>query len=164
MLNVADVNALDRDEFVRVIGPVFEHSPWIAQRGSARRPFDDRNELHRSLCDVVRNSTTDEKLSLIRAHPDLVANAVLTSESQREQRSAGLSDLTEGEREKFRDYNSSYRERFGFPFVICARLNKTEAILRAFPQRLQNSPEIEMETALEEIYKIADLRLQELVQ
>jgi 2-oxo-4-hydroxy-4-carboxy-5-ureidoimidazoline decarboxylase len=164
MLNVAEMNALSRDEFVRVLGPVFEHSPWIAERGFARRPFVYRNELHRALCEVVGNSTTDEKLSLIRAHPDLVANAVLTSESQREQQSAGLSDLTEAERDQFREYNNRYRERFGFPFVICARLNKKEAILRAFPQRLQNSPEIEMETALEEIYKIGDLRLQDLVQ
>jgi 2-oxo-4-hydroxy-4-carboxy-5-ureidoimidazoline decarboxylase len=164
MLNVADLNALRRDEFVRVIGPVFEHSPWIAERGFARRPFVDRSELHRALCDVVRNSTADEKQSLIRAHPDLVANAVLTSDSQREQQSAGLLDLTEAERDQFRQYNNKYRARFGFPFVICARLNKKEAILRAFPQRLQNSPEIEMETALEETYKIADLRLQDLVQ
>src|SRR3954468_12954271 len=117
MLNVGDLNALDREEFVRVIGPVFEHSPWIAERGLTRRPFADRNELHRALCDVVRNSTADEKLSLIRAHPDLVANAVLTSESQREQRSAGLSDLTEAERHQFREYNNRYRERFSFPFV-----------------------------------------------
>ncbi|MFL6594830.1 MAG: 2-oxo-4-hydroxy-4-carboxy-5-ureidoimidazoline decarboxylase [Chthoniobacterales bacterium] len=164
MLNVSDLNVLDRDQFVRVIGPVFEHSPWIAERGFAQRPFDNRDELHRALCYVVRGSTTDEKLSLIRAHPDLVAKTVLTSESQREQRSAGLSDLTEAERDQFREYNNSYYARFDFPFVICARVNKKEAILRAFPQRLQNAPEIEMETALEEIYKIADLRLQDLVQ
>src|SRR3954463_7471318 len=100
MLNVADLNALDRDEFVRVIGPAFEHSPWIAERGFARRPFVDRNELHRALCDVVRSSNSDEKLSLIRAHPDLDANANLTSESQREQQSAGLSELAEAEREQ----------------------------------------------------------------
>src|SRR5947209_5129974 len=132
MLKVADLNALDRNEFVRLIGPVFEDSPWIAQRGFARRPFADRNALHRALCDVVRNLTVDEKLSLIRAHPDLVTNAVLTSESQREQRSAGLSELTQSEREQFCEHNNRYRERFGFPFVICARLNKKEAILHAF--------------------------------
>lgn len=164
MLKVADLNALDRAEFVRVIGPVFEHSPWIAERAFAQRPFAERNELHRTLCGVVRDATADEKLSLICAHPDLVVNAVLTSESQHEQKSAGLSDLTDAERQQFREYNQRYRARFGFPFVICARLNKKEAILRAFPERLQNSPEIEMQTALEEIYKIADLRLQDLVR
>lgn len=164
MLKLADVNALHRDKFVRVIGPVFEHSPWVAERAFAQRPFASRDDLHAAMCNIVRAATTDEKLSLIRAHPDLVGNAVLTAESQGEQSAAGLTNLDAHEREKFRRYNSAYRERFGFPFVICARLNKKEAIVCALPQRLQNSPETETETALEEICKIADLRLQDLVQ
>src|SRR3954447_9452799 len=163
MLNLADVNALDRAEFVRIIGPVFEHSPWIAERASEQRPFADREHLHSAMCAVVRGASPDEKLSLIRAHPDLVGNAVLTSESQGEQKSAGLMALNDEERRQFRDFNSQYRERFGFPFVICARLNKKEAILRGFPARLQNSAQTEMKTALEEIYKIAELRLRDVV-
>ncbi|MFL6527137.1 MAG: 2-oxo-4-hydroxy-4-carboxy-5-ureidoimidazoline decarboxylase [Chthoniobacterales bacterium] len=164
MLNLAEVNALSRDDFVRVVGPVFENSPWIAQRAWVERPFGSGAELHRALCDVVGRASADEKLSLIRAHPDLVGNAVLTAESEGEQKSAGLGSLTEEERQQFRDYNAQYRERFGFPFVICARLNKKEAILHAFPARLQNSPETEMKTALEEIYKIAELRFQDVVR
>ena len=163
MLNLAEVNALSWDDFVRVVGPVFENSPWIAERVWENRPFASSDELHRALRDVVGRASVDEKLSLIRAHPDLVGNAVLTAESQNEQKSAGLGSLTEEERQQFCHYNAHYRERFGFPFVICARLNKKEAILRAFPVRLQNSPEIEMKTALEEIYKIADLRLRDLL-
>lgn len=163
MLNVADLNALGRDEFVRVVAPVFEHSPWIAERAWQRRSFADRNALHRALCEVVRNATAAEKRSLIRAHPDLVGRAVLTIESQAEQESAGLASLTKSERQQFRDYNKAYRERFGFPFVICARLNKKQAILRSFPERLRNSRRREIETALEEIYKIASLRLQHLI-
>src|SRR5947209_11970075 len=139
MLKLADLDALDRDEFVRIIGPLFEHSPWIAERASASRSFTSITELHRALCDVVRSSTKEEKLSLIRAHPDLVGSAVLTSESHGEQMAAGLTSLDTEEREQFRSYNTAYRERFGFPFVICPRLNKKEAILRALPERLQNS-------------------------
>ena len=68
------------------------------------------------------------------------------------------------EREQFQRYNSLYKERFGFPFIICARLNKKEAILEAFPRRLTNTQEQEIETALNEIFKIADLRLKDLVE
>ena len=164
MLNLVAVNALSRDDFVRVVGPVFEHSPWIAERAWVARPFASRDELHGALCDVVGRASEEEKLSLVGAHPDLVGNAVLTPESQSEQTSAGLGSLSDDERQVFRDYNAQYRKRFGFPFVVCARLNKKEAILRAFPARLQNSPETEMKTALEEIYKIADLRLRDLLQ
>jgi 2-oxo-4-hydroxy-4-carboxy-5-ureidoimidazoline decarboxylase len=104
------------------------------------------------------------KLDLICAHPSLAGRAVLTKSSGGEQRSAGLDELSEDEIALFDNYNGQYREKFGFPFVICAKLNKKEAILAAFQVRLQNSAEQEKETALEEIYKIADLRLHEIVE
>lgn len=164
MLNLAELNAMTRDEFVRTVGPAFEHSPWIAQRAAERRPFASREELHRTLCSVVSAAGEDEQLSLIRAHPDLVGDAVLTAESQGEQTSAGLMSLTTDEREQFREYNRRYGDAFGFPFVICARLNKKEAILGALPERLGHSRAKEVETALGEIYKIAELRLRDVVE
>jgi len=164
MLKLAELNTMSADEFTCVCGPVFEHSPWVAARSAAQRPFGSREELHASLCRTVRSASDEEKLALIRAHPDLVGRAVLTSASQSEQTSAGLGDLTTDEVAQFGNYNTQYRERFGFPFVICARLNKKEAILSAFPERLKGSREKEIETALAEIYKIADLRLRDLVR
>ena len=86
----------------------------------------------------------------------------LTPESAREQAGAGLGNLTVEEVALFRSNNAAYREKFGFPFVICARLNKKEAILNGFKFRLQNSHEQEVVVALEEIFKIAELRLQDL--
>lgn len=155
---------MDRGTFTRAVGPVFEHSPWIAQRTWARRPFANVQDLHKALCATVESAALEEQLSLIRAHPDLVSRGVLTRESQGEQASAGLGNLTADEAEQFQTYNAQYRERFDFPFVICARLNKKEAVLRAFPERLQNSVEREKNTALEEIYKIAELRLHDLLK
>jgi len=164
MLKVKELNALDIREFTRLLAPVFEHSPWIAARTAGGRPFANRSELHSALCETVRKSGADEKLSLIRVHPDLVGRELLTPESQTEQASAGLGKLSPEEIASFREYNERYRDRFGFPFVICARLNKKEAILDAFPIRLQNSREKEIETALREIFRIAELRLQDLVE
>jgi len=116
------------------------------------------------LRDTVMKAREEEKLALIRAHPDLVGTATLTSESQGEQAAAGLGNLSAGEVADFRKFNDEYREKFGFPFVICARENKKEAILAAFPQRLKNSRQAEIETALREVFKIAELRLLDLVQ
>lgn len=164
MLNLRELNALNREEFTRVIGPVFEHSPWIAEKTWKSRPFQSRDDLHAALCKTVTSSDDHAKLELISAHPDLATRAALTNASQNEQASAELNQLSDDEIVLFDNYNRQYREKFGFPFVICARLNKKEAILEAFPIRLQNSPEQEKETALEEVFKIADLRLQELVE
>ncbi|MEO7318404.1 MAG: 2-oxo-4-hydroxy-4-carboxy-5-ureidoimidazoline decarboxylase [Chthoniobacteraceae bacterium] len=158
------LNALPVVEFTAALGAVFEHSPWIAERTAARRPFASLDALHAAMCETVDRATTDEQLALIRAHPDLVGRIVLTAESKSEQAAAGLTDLSEEEVARFDRFNRDYKARFGFPFVICARLNKKDAILAAFPLRLQNSVETERATALAEIYKIARLRLADLIQ
>ena len=116
------------------------------------------------MCDVVCSASLDEQLALIRAHPDLVGRIVLTAESKGEQAAAGLTDLSAEEVALFDGYNRDYKARFGFPFIICARLNKKDAILTAFPIRLQNSAEAERTAALAEIFKIARLRISDLIQ
>src|SRR5438128_884944 len=102
MLKLAEVNALDPEWFTTRLRPVFEHSPWVAARTAKSGPFGSREELHAALCRTVRQANEDEKLALIRAHPDLVGEAVLTNESRAEQKSAGLADLSPDEIERFR--------------------------------------------------------------
>jgi 2-oxo-4-hydroxy-4-carboxy-5-ureidoimidazoline decarboxylase len=161
------LNAFRREEFVRLIGPVFEHSPWISEETWAKRPFDSASALHRALCETVLTSDTAKKLGLIRAHPDLAGRAAkagtLSAASAHEQASGGLDSLSLEEAALFDRYNRAYHEKFGFPFVICVRQNKKEAMLAGFERRLKNSPELEMETALREVFKIAELRLSDLI-
>ncbi len=162
-LPLSEINALSREEFVAVVGPVFEHSPWIAALTWKERPFASIEELHAQLCRTVRDSGQDPQLALLRAHPDLVGRATLTAESTREQTAAGLMNLTAEEVVLFQKYNTEYKDRFGFPFVICARLNKKATMLEAFPKRLDNDDATELATALTEIEKIAELRLRDLL-
>lgn len=167
-ITIDQINSLSRAEFVARIGPVFERSPWIAENTWPERPFASIEALHRALCEVVRRADEEKHLALIRAHPDLVGRAALagtlTPESVNEQASAGLNRLSPEEMATFQKFNAAYRERFGFPFVICARLNKKAAILEGFERRLKNSRTQEIRTALEEIFKIAELRLQALTR
>lgn len=162
------INSLTRAEFVALIGPVFEASPWIAERAWELRPFTNTGELKAKLFATVEAAGPDALLALIRAHPDLVgrlaAAGMLTPESQREQTAAGLLALDAETVSRFEEWNAAYKERFGFPFVICARLNAAPAILEAFEKRLGNSREEEIATAWAEIRKIADLRLADLVR
>lgn len=164
---LAELNGLSKQEFVRIVGPVFEHSPWIAETTWDRRPFASRAALHHSLCNTVEKAGEAHQLKLIRAHPDLVGraalNGTLTRASTSEQASAGLDTLSEEEIAVFQKQNAAYQARFDFPFVICARQNKKAAILAGFERRLNNSRGQEIKTALEEIFKIADLRLQDLI-
>jgi len=157
-----EINQISREEFVRRIGPVFEHSPWIAERAADARPFSSVAALWQAMCDIVRSAPIEKQLELIRAHPDLVGRIVLTAESRQEQAAAGLAELSPEEVALFDRFNREYKSRFAFPFVICARLNKKDAILAAFPRRLVNTPDEERATALAEIFQIARLRLDDL--
>lgn len=164
---LAELNAMDRGGFTRVVGPVFEHSPWIAEEAWLRRPFQTPGALHEALCEIIACAGEAKQVPLIQAHPDLVGRAALagtlTPASMQEQASAGLDRLSAQEVASFHSFNLEYRERFGFPFVLCARLNKKENMLAAFPVRLRNSREEEIRAALGEIAKIARLRLADLL-
>lgn len=165
-MSLEAISVMSCEDFVHIIGPVFEHSSWIAEAVWSGRPFVSMEQLHSAMCEIVRSAGEEKQLALIRVHPDLVGRAALagtlTPESASEQAGAGLGNLTLEEVALFQSNNAAYKEKFGFPFVICARLNKKEAILNGFRVRLQNSREQEVVAALEEIFKIAELRLQDL--
>jgi OHCU decarboxylase len=161
------INELDQAAFIERFGPLFEHSPWVAETAFRDRPFGDREELHEALVAAMYAAPMERKLALIRAHPDLAGKAAiegtLTDSSSREQASAGLDRLSPQQYAAFTRANSAYRQRFGFPFVVCAREHTKESILRVAAERLENGEDEEIRVALEEIAKIARLRLQDVL-
>lgn len=162
-ITLAELNGRDREGFVAAVGHVFERSPWVAEAAWARRPFGSVADLHAAMVAAVAAAGEGRQLALIRAHPDLAGHVALagrlTAESAGEQAAAGLTALSAEELARFHAYNAAYKERFGFPFVICARENKKDAILAAFPLRLANGRDDEIRAALGEIARIAWLRL-----
>ena len=163
MITIDEVNALPRNGFVAAIGWVFEHSPWIAERAWERRPFRDLTHLHESMTNEVERATREEKLALLRAHPDLGARARMSAASAGEQSDAGLDRLTPEEYQRLRELNTAYKEKFGFPFLYAVKGSTKYDILRALDQRLQSTPEQEFHEALQQVYRIALFRLQEVV-
>lgn len=140
---------------------LFEHSPWVEERADSRPSSGDR---HADLMAVVEEATPEEKLALIRAHPELAGKAAidgsLTEASAAEQASAGLDRLTPAEFDRFHALNAAYREKFGFPFIICVRLTDKAGILDAMERRLGNDRDTEIATAIEQIGEIVRLRLE----
>ncbi|MDB5073109.1 MAG: pucL [Candidatus Eremiobacteraeota bacterium] len=167
MTSIAALNAADRATFVAAIGFAFEHSRWIAEAAWERRPFADVDDLHTALADVVAGASREQQIALIAAHPDLAGRVAregrLTPASRGEQAAAGLDRLTAEELARFDRANAAYRERFGFPFVICAREHGKASILGELERRAGNDRDAEIETALAEIAKIARLRLEDAV-
>jgi 2-oxo-4-hydroxy-4-carboxy-5-ureidoimidazoline decarboxylase len=166
-ITLQSLNESGHDTFMAICGPVFEHSAWIADRTWPARPFGSIDQLHAAMCEIVHAAPVESQLQLIQAHPDLVGRLAregrLTAQSTIEQTVAGLTGLNWEEASQFDRCNAEYKDRFGFPFVICARENKKDAILAAFSARLQNDRDTEIATALTEIFKIARLRLTDAV-
>jgi OHCU decarboxylase len=158
----ARLSALDEDAFTAALAGVFEASPWVARAAYAAGPFADLDALHAAMVAAVRAAPREQQLALIRAHPELAAPVALSDASEREQASAGLDRLNDDEAERWRALNARYRERFGFPLVVCVREHTQESILAWAEERLGHERDEEVEIALGEIGKIARLRLREL--
>jgi 2-oxo-4-hydroxy-4-carboxy-5-ureidoimidazoline decarboxylase len=161
---VAELNSMSLEEFVRVVGPVFEHSPWISNEAADKRPFRNVDELLAHFQKIIGEAPLEKQLGLLNAHPDLASRGTLTAASAKEQASAGFDKISEEERSATNDQNQVYRNKFGFPFIICVRLNTRESISAALTERLTHSREQEIPVALEEIFKIGELRLRDLCQ
>ncbi|MDX6750103.1 2-oxo-4-hydroxy-4-carboxy-5-ureidoimidazoline decarboxylase (plasmid) [Geminicoccaceae bacterium 1502E] len=170
MSGAARPTLMRRDDFVARFGHVFEHSPWIAEAAFDKGlppGADTAQGLHAALCNALRAAPRERHQALIDAHPDLAGRLAragrLTSDSSKEQASAGLDRLSEEEHARFTALNEAYKARFGFPFIMAIKGSSKEMILAAFERRLQHDREEEEATALEEIEKIALLRLKDLL-
>uniref|UniRef100_G1NY66 2-oxo-4-hydroxy-4-carboxy-5-ureidoimidazoline decarboxylase n=1 Tax=Myotis lucifugus TaxID=59463 RepID=G1NY66_MYOLU len=164
-MDMEKVNSMDFGEFVDVFGNVIERCPLIAAAVWSQRPFSDLEDLEKHFSAFIDALPQSGQEGVLRCHPDLAGRELqrgtLTAESQREQ-GAGLTSL--GAEERLRaELNAQYRARFGFPFVLAARLSDREAVLRELARRLHRPPALELRTALGEVKKIGRLRLADLV-
>ena len=161
---------MSKDRFVELYGSVFEHSPWVAEGAHELElgpAHDTAIGLHNALARVFRSASKDQKLAVLRAHPDLAGKLAqakrLTEASTSEQAGAGLDALTDDERAAFEALNTAYTEKHGFPFIIPVRDHTKASILAAFEQRLDNSSNVEFAQACTAVERIAALRLQGLL-
>lgn len=156
---------MDKTDFTTRFGGIFEHSPFIAERAITAAPdlALTAEAVHAAMVAAFRAATREEKLGVLRAHPDLAGRLAmaggLTEDSRDEQASAGLDRLTAEEHARFTALNDAYTARFGFPFIIAVKGLGKDDILAAFEARIGNDAETEFQTALAQVEKIAGLRL-----
>lgn len=159
-MTISQLNALSCEQFVEAVGWVFEHSPWVAERAWRQRPFRDLKQLHDVMTGEVERASRDEQLALLRAHPDLGVRARMSEASAGEQAGAGLDHLTPEEYQRLQELNAAYREKFGFPFLYAVKGSTKYDILRALERRLPRRAEEEFHEGLNQVYKIAQVRLE----
>lgn len=159
-----------REDFIASFGGVFEHSPFIAERaydaGMIFVPLTARG-VHAAMVAEFRKANGEERLGVLRAHPDLAGKLAisgeLTEDSKQEQAGAGLDRLSAEEHARFTTLNAAYTVKFGFPFIIAVKGLDKNDILSAFETRIGNSEVEEFSTACAQVERIALLRLQALL-
>jgi N-carbamoyl-L-amino-acid hydrolase len=168
MLTLDQLNTATPAAFTQLLDGTYEHSPWIAERAAAARPFATLSALKQALVQVVQLAGADAQLALIRSHPELAGKAMvsqtLTAESSHEQGKAGLTQCTPEEFAHIQQLNAAYNARFGFPFMLAVRGPRStglgkQQIIDAFARRLRNPPDFERDEALRNIHRVAEIRL-----
>ncbi len=161
---------MTQDRFVERFGSIFEHSPWIAEGAWSLElgpAHDCATGLHNALARIFRSAAPDQRMAVLRAHPDLAGKLAaakrLTPESTAEQASAALDALTDNERARFTELNTAYVAKHGFPFIIAVRDNTKASILQAFETRISNDTATEFSTACAQVERIAELRLKDIL-
>ena len=166
-MTIWEINRISSGAFTTALGGIFEHSPWVAERASAARPFADIAALHDAMMAAVRGATDDMQLTLIRAHPELAGKAAirgeLTADSTMEQSRAGLNQCSAVELARLTALNAAYGAKFGFPFILAVKGYDRAGILREFAQRVDRDRDTEFEEALTQIARITRSRLDALL-
>jgi 2-oxo-4-hydroxy-4-carboxy-5-ureidoimidazoline decarboxylase len=163
MMTISDVNAMSMAGFVDQFGDIAEHSAWVAREAAAYRPFHCREAMIEAFENAVKSANRDARLKLIRAHPDLATKAKLTDDSTREQAGAGLNALTADEFAHFTQLNTSYKQRFGFPFIFAVKGASKRMIIESFERRIRNETEAEFDLAQVQVCRIFRFRIEDRV-
>lgn len=165
---IAVLSSLDESQFTEALGNIFEHSPWVAAAAWKSRPFTSIGSLHGAMVQAMLSAGRENQIALIRAHPQLggaeARNKALTANSAREQSRAGLDHCDSGELEQLRILNAAYLAKFGFPFVMAVRNRSRFDVFSALAERTEHSVQEEFARCLDEIGKIAEFRLRDLLE
>ena len=165
MKTIDKINKLSRSEFVEIFANIFEKTKWIAEKLYNQKPFNNFKDLCSKMLGIFETAGKETQLKILEAHPDLadkVTVNLLTSNSRSEQSNAGLDQCSEEEFNEFKNLNKSYRQKYGFPFVIAVKGKNKIEILSEFRKRILNNVDEEFNEAIIQVGKIANLRLNEI--
>jgi 2-oxo-4-hydroxy-4-carboxy-5-ureidoimidazoline decarboxylase len=171
---VEELLSKSEEEIAKYLGGIYEHSYWVAEKLVKNKDVCSSESTITALAAVMKTivdeASQEKKMTLLKAHPDLCekvgqkdSTVVLTEESEEEQSRAGLQSLTEEELARFTRLNNAYKEKFNFPFILAVRNASKYTVLSALEGRLPNPVEKEFPAALEQVHKIAWMRLLSLI-
>lgn len=166
-ISLSQLNTATIEEFTQELAEIYEHSSWIPNKAWSKRPFSDIESLHNEMLKIVEDSSNEEKLKLLRAHPQLAGKeaktGTLTESSTEEQTSANLNSLNKAEMDEITSLNKLYTEAHQFPFIIAVKGHTKESIFEEFRKRVSYPTNDELNKAIWQVGLIANFRLNALI-
>ena len=163
MINRIKINELKELEFIKLFKNIFENGQWISEELYKKKPFKNFEDLSNKMLGIFENANKGKRLKILNEHPDLADKAkVLTSNSKKEQESAGLDFCTEQEINEFMHLNEQYKKKFGFPFILAVKGKNKNEILDNFRTRVSSSAKTELDESEKQVKLIVRSRLKEL--
>ena len=163
MNDIKKINSLDKSEFLSIFGNVFEKSKWISEKVFDKKPFKNLESFNSEIIDIYENSDNKTILEILNLHPELAVEKKLTTDSEVEQSKANLKQCTPEEFDEFKKLNIEYKKKFNFPFIIAVKGKNKNEILNYFRERIKNSLDEEFLEAKKQVKKIANFRLEEII-
>ena len=164
MIDIKKINSLDKSEFLSIFGNVFEKSKWISEKVFDKKPFKNLESFVSEIIGIYENSDNKTILEILNLHPELAVEKKLTADSEVEQSKANLKQCTSVEFDEFKKLNIEYKKKFNFPFIIAVKGKNKNEILNYFRERINNSLNEEFLEAKNQVKKIANLRLEEIIK
>jgi 2-oxo-4-hydroxy-4-carboxy-5-ureidoimidazoline decarboxylase len=128
------------EAFLDTFVNLYEHSPWFVERSLplviADEKYNSLEKFHELLSNIMLNADSNLQDNLIVAHPTLAG--------------------------KKAQNNREYFAKFDFPFIMAVKEKNKSYIISQFKERKDNSKNQERSNALDEINKIAWLRIKEI--
>ena len=161
--SIEKINRLSENEFIGTFGNIFEKTNWIANRAFNSKPYRNFNEFISTIIKIYENSSKEDCIKIFNAHPELAVEKKLTEDSHKEQKGANLNRCNNEEFNEFKNLNYEYKKKFGFPFIIAVKGKNKSEILINFRKRIKNEIDLEFDEAKVQVKKIANFRLNEII-
>jgi len=162
-MTIEELNDMSLQGFQKQFETLLEHCDWVLPLLANARPFMSVQDMNAKLAVAMINAPVGLQKSALQCHPKLGVGKAQPGFSQSEQKQAGLSNLSERELALFTQLNGDYENKMGYPFVVAVTGMSKQQILELMHVRLNTEAGLEWQTSLEELIKIAQIRVTKLV-
>ena len=159
------LNDLPDAEAERFLRACCASSAWVA-RVLADRPYATAADLLDTADLASRQLSVDDLDEALSAHPRIGERAEGDSAEAKlsRQEQASVSDADARTRERLRELNVAYEQRFDRVFLVRAAGRTPAQLLAELERRLGNDPAAEAQEVLEQLAQITRLRVEGLLQ